>query len=185
MPSLAPCYCAAESLPKQAVHPVGAEAEACGPPPSPPEVSSKPRENGADNFPGFWRPPAAGSAEAGLADAAVAAAGAPASTSQRQAKRQELEQGDCGGQETPRHATAPGRERRVSPAVASPCLPKHAFINNVESGSLCAMLSSHQTDSKPRAASSLASCCPICRCASACQKQRRNLPMRVRSRPRA
>ena len=127
-----PSLCAAESLPKQAAHPAGVEAEGSGPPASPPEVSSKPRESGADNFPGFWRPPVAGSGEAGPPEAAAAAAaGAPANTSQQRVckrqQQQEPEQGDCGGQQTPRYAAAPGRERRVSPAAASPSLPKHAL----------------------------------------------------------
>lgn len=47
----------------------------CLPPPcSPPEVSSKPREDGADNFPGFWRPPAAEAAGTGASGVAALAA---------------------------------------------------------------------------------------------------------------
>ena len=49
----------------------------CSPPPcSPPEFSSKPREDGADNFPGFWRPPAAEAAGTGASGAAALAAAA-------------------------------------------------------------------------------------------------------------
>lgn len=57
---------AVQSMRQASPTPAARQQAGAGQPPSPQEVSSKQRlqEEGADNFPGFWRPPAAGSPSA-------------------------------------------------------------------------------------------------------------------------
>lgn len=89
------------------------------PPCSPPEVCSRPQEAGADNFPGFWRPPAAdrrGSATsaaptASMAGCSVAAASKPGKARKRPAPGPASD--ESGGEEQA-PGGGQGRERRVS-----------------------------------------------------------------------
>lgn len=82
--------------------PVPQQGAGAVPPCSPPEVSSKPREDGGDNFPGFWRPPAAGGPANGAATAVAPTRGG---IGKRQRQEQQLE----GEEGTPLR----GKDRRV------------------------------------------------------------------------